>query len=504
MKKQLLTLSLIVLVVAITEAQENIYTLNQYASLLYDPAYSATDNTASISFLNRSTKITSGINYQHNSFAGEYPFIDKKSGRRFAGLGMYFSKKDAGVSDLLNATSLGLSFAYNLPVWKDQYLSFGIQAAYHNKQTSLENLTTGNQWLATEFRFDPNADLGESFTQNRINYVGFNSGVTWYMEDKKNGWNKAFASLAAFNLNKPNDSFFEDQNSIPVGLLARAGALVYHTKHFHLIPQFFYQYENGNSISNLMVSGKFLFTNDNPYDIIQTGSVELIARSNLNNEASIGIVLQQPGFSAGFSYHFPMAVETVNNYFQSGIEVGITLSRIVWRARPTKVVIEGTSIAPKRSFEFNQQTQPTNNATQSQSTTQPSDVDVIQKKIEDLAKVKSVEFELEKDFKFSFGKAELNQEAKVYLDELYVLLKNNPDYQLEIVGHTDNVGKHLVNYHLSTARAQAVAQYLKEIGLEADRVKYIGRGDTEPLAPNDTEENKARNRRVEFIIFVNR
>lgn len=502
MKKLLLILSLIAMLVANVFAQESVYTLNQYMPLLYDPAYAAVDNTASISFLNRSTKITSGITYQHNIFTGEYPFIDKKSGKRFAGLGMYFSKKDAGMSDLLNATSLGLSFAYNLPVWKEQYLSFGLQASYHNKQTSLENLTTGSQWLATEFRFDPNADLGESFTQNRINYLGFNGGVTWYMEDRKNGWNKAFASLAAFNLNKPNDSFFEDQSSIPIGILARAGALVYHTKHFHLTPQVFYQYENNRSITNLLLSGKFLFNNDNPYDIIQSGSFELIARSNLSNEASFGIVLQQPGFSAGFSYHFPMATESVNNFFQSGIEVGITLSRLVWRARPTKVVIESTSIAPKRSFEFNQQSQPNNN--QASPSTQPSDVDVIQKKIEDLAKVKSVEFELEKDFKFSFGKAELNQEAKVYLDELYALLKNNPDYQLEIIGHTDNVGKHLVNYHLSTTRAQAVAQYLKEIGLDPDRVKYIGRGDTEPVAPNDTEENKAKNRRVEFIIFVNR
>ncbi|NBW36476.1 MAG: type IX secretion system membrane protein PorP/SprF [Cytophagia bacterium] len=418
---------------------------------------------------------------------------------------MYFSKKDAGLSDLLNATSLGLSFAYNLPVWKDQYLSFGIQASYHNKQTSLENLTTGSQWLANEFRFDPNADLGESFTQNRINYVGFNSGVTWYLEDKKHGWNKAFASVAAFNLNKPNDSFFEDQSSIPIGFLARTGALLYHTKRFHLTPQIFYQYENTNSSVNLLLSGKFLFDNNNPYDIIQTGSLELIARSNFSNEASIGIVLQQPGFSAGFSYHFPVAGETVNNFFQSGIEVGITLSRTVWRAKPTKIVIESTNIAPKRSFEFNQSTTPQGNTSSPAVTpSQPSDVDLIQKKIEDLAKVKSVEFELEKDFKFTFGRAELNQEAKVYLDELYVLLKNNPEYQLEIIGHTDNVGKHLANYHLSTARAQAVAQYLKQIGLAPDRVKYIGRGDTEPVAPNDTEENKAKNRRVEFIIFINR
>lgn len=503
MKRQILLLFAIAILSANLFAQESMYTLNQFTPLIYDPSYVAQDNLASVSFLNRSTQIAAGLTYQHNVFNAEYPLIDGKTGKRYAGLGLHFSKKDAGSSDLLNATSLALSFAYNLPVWKDQYVSFGLQAAYHNKQTSLENLTTGSQWLATEFRFDPNADLGESLTQSRINYVGFNTGFTWYMDDKKNGWHKAFAGISAFNLNRPNDSFFENQSKIPVGLLARAGGLVYHTKTFHITPQVLYQYDNSTSTVNLLLSGKFLFTNENPYDIIQSGSIELIGRSNLTNDFSLGIVLQQPGFSAGFSYHFPVAGESVNQYFQNGIEFGITLSRLVWKAKPTKIVIENTAIAPKRNFGFDQQ-QPAN--TTPAYPQQPSDLEVIQKKIEDLAKVKSksVEFELEKDFKFSFGKAELNQEAKVYLDELYTLLKNNPEYQLEVIGHTDNVGKHLVNYRLSSTRAQAVAQYLKQIGLEESRVKFIGRGDTEPLAPNDTEENKAKNRRVEFIIFVNR
>jgi type IX secretion system PorP/SprF family membrane protein len=503
MKTLILSIFAILIHCLSTRAQESVYTLNQFTPLVYAPSYAAHDNAASISFLNRSTQISAAVNYQHTTFNAEYPFVDAKTGRRFAGLGLYFSKKDAGNSDLLNAASLGLSFAYNLPVWKDQYISFGLQAVYHNKQTSLENLTTGSQWLATEFRFDPDADLGESLAQNRINYVGFNTGLTWYMEDKKHGWHKAFATISAFNLNRPNDSFFENQSRVPVGFLARAGSLLYHSKKFHLTPQVIYQYENATSTVNALVSGKFLFSNENPYDVIQSGSIELIGRSNLNNDLSLGLVFQQPGFSVGFSYHFPVATESVNQYFQNGFEVGINLSRLVWKEKQTKITIGNTSIAPKRNFEFNQPQQPSQT---SPSTSQPSDAEVIQKNIEDLSKVKSksIAFELEKDFKFPFGKAELNQEAKNYIEELYTLLKNNPDYQVEIIGHTDNVGKHLVNYRLSATRAQAVAQYLKQIGLEESRVNFVGRGDTEPVAPNDTEENKAKNRRVEFIIFVNR
>ncbi|MBW8003245.1 MAG: OmpA family protein [Planctomycetes bacterium] len=70
-----------------------------------------------------------------------------------------------------------------------------------------------------------------------------------------------------------------------------------------------------------------------------------------------------------------------------------------------------------------------------------------------------------------------------------------------VVGHTARVGTEESQYELSMQRAKAIVDYLVSQGLEAERFIYEGRGGTQPVAPNDTEENLAKNRRVEIIIL---
>jgi type IX secretion system PorP/SprF family membrane protein len=481
-----------------SQSQDYIYGLNQYTPLNFNPAAVAYDNDASVSFLTRKTQISTGLDYKNNVFTGEYPIIDKKSGRRFGGIGFHFADKDAGSSDLLKTSSVGLSLAYNIPIARHQQLSFALQSTYYNKKTSIEKLTTGSQWLAQEFRFDPNASLDESLTSNRINYFGFNSGVLWHLEDPETSQAKAFAGITAFNLNTPDDSFFGNQPAIPVSYLFNAGAIVYHTPGFQLTPQIMYQKDNVQNIFNVLLSGKILFNNKNPYDIIQSGSLELLTKYDLKKDLSFGLVINQPSVSLGFSYNFPLTSDPGDQYFKDGSEFGVRLSKTIWKVEPKKVEIKSTTTAPKRNFNFDNQ-----NNQAAPPVEQKSDTDIIHENIKELSQVKAVQFHLEKDFKFSFGRTELNDEAKLYLDDLAKLLKENPDYKLEVIGHTDNVGKHLVNYRLSEGRAQSVAEYLEQKGVRKDRIKFHGKGDKDPVAPNDTEENRSKNRRVEFLIYIN-
>jgi type IX secretion system PorP/SprF family membrane protein len=478
--------------------QDYVYSLNQFAPLIYHPSSVATDNEANLSFLNRKTQIGPGINYQNNVFNAKYPLIDKKTGRRFGGIGLNFLKKDAGNSDLLESTTIGISAAYNLQIARDHFVSFGIQSNYNNIKTSVESLTSGNQWLANEFRFDRNAPLGEPIAQNRVNYFSVNAGAMWYLVDKTSHAQKAFAGLSAFNINRPNQSFFQGQSRIPMGYLLNAGAIVYHTKSFQLIPQMLYQYDNHANAVNVLMSNKIFFRNENPYDIIHSGSIELLGKYDFKKDLGLGIVFHQPGISLGFNYNVALSSQNKDQYFRNAFEFGVKLSRLVWKPEPTKVTIN-TSSLPKRNFEFgNGQSNTT------QPATQKTETDIIQKNIEDYSKVAAVQFELEKDFKFSFGRTELNADARAYLDDLLKLLQNNPEYNLEVIGHTDSVGKHLVNYKLSAGRAQAVADYLLKKGLNKERIRSKGMGDTQPVAPNDTEENRSKNRRVQFVIYVNR
>jgi OOP family OmpA-OmpF porin len=70
--------------------------------------------------------------------------------------------------------------------------------------------------------------------------------------------------------------------------------------------------------------------------------------------------------------------------------------------------------------------------------------------------------------------------------------------KIEIVGHTDNSGSRALNLALSQSRAETVKSYLAGKGIEPSMLSAVGVGPDQPIAPNDKEENRARNRRIEF------
>jgi outer membrane protein OmpA-like peptidoglycan-associated protein len=72
---------------------------------------------------------------------------------------------------------------------------------------------------------------------------------------------------------------------------------------------------------------------------------------------------------------------------------------------------------------------------------------------------------------------------------------------MEISGHTDNTGSLKLNTRLSQSRAEAVVEYLVEHGIDASRLDAMGYAFSQPIAPNDTAEGRAKNRRVEFKIL---
>ncbi len=101
---------------------------------------------------------------------------------------------------------------------------------------------------------------------------------------------------------------------------------------------------------------------------------------------------------------------------------------------------------------------------------------------------------------FDFDSSQLKSSAKPFLSKIITLLANNPNVKIDSVGHTDSTGSSQYNQHLSEQRAQAVANYLAELGLSASRINVVGKGETMPISTNDTAEGRAANRRVEIII----
>ncbi len=102
---------------------------------------------------------------------------------------------------------------------------------------------------------------------------------------------------------------------------------------------------------------------------------------------------------------------------------------------------------------------------------------------------------------FDYDKATLRPESKAELDRLVRILKENPTMVIEIGGHTDSDGSEEYNLRLSQARAEAVRNYLIRAGIDPKRLKAKGYGECCPVAPNDTPENKQKNRRTEFKVL---
>jgi len=101
---------------------------------------------------------------------------------------------------------------------------------------------------------------------------------------------------------------------------------------------------------------------------------------------------------------------------------------------------------------------------------------------------------------FESGRAELKPISYVELNKAADLLKDNATMVIEIGGHTDNLGSDDLNLALSQKRADAVQKYLILAGIDESRVRSKGYGETQPIADNNTEEGRAKNRRTEFEI----
>ncbi|HEX6938691.1 MAG TPA: OmpA family protein [Longimicrobiales bacterium] len=103
---------------------------------------------------------------------------------------------------------------------------------------------------------------------------------------------------------------------------------------------------------------------------------------------------------------------------------------------------------------------------------------------------------------FDFDQAALKPEARENLANLAASLNEHDGTEVLLVGHTDAVGSDEYNQELSERRAHAARSYLISLGVSPLRIRAVGRGETEPIASNDTEAGRRENRRVEVAIFA--
>lgn len=101
------------------------------------------------------------------------------------------------------------------------------------------------------------------------------------------------------------------------------------------------------------------------------------------------------------------------------------------------------------------------------------------------------------------GNTELSAETLAHLDEIVVILKKDTNSTLEVTGYTCDIGSYEKNQEIGMLRAKSVANYLQEKSIENNRIHLKSKGQTEPLVPNTSEENRIKNRRVSMKVIQN-
>lgn len=102
---------------------------------------------------------------------------------------------------------------------------------------------------------------------------------------------------------------------------------------------------------------------------------------------------------------------------------------------------------------------------------------------------------------FATGKTTILPSSAEALNELYALLATRPELRIRIVGHTDNIGSDRSNQALSEGRSASVRQAMVDRGIQSSRIEIEGRGEKDPIVPNDSEEHRQMNRRVEIELL---
>ncbi|MCZ7601373.1 MAG: OmpA family protein [Melioribacteraceae bacterium] len=102
---------------------------------------------------------------------------------------------------------------------------------------------------------------------------------------------------------------------------------------------------------------------------------------------------------------------------------------------------------------------------------------------------------------FAFNKSDLLPESYPELNKVAEFLKDNPTVEIELAGHTDDIGSDSYNMELSDKRANSAKAYIVAQGISESRLRAKGYGETRPVAPNDQDWGREKNRRVEFTIL---
>lgn len=530
--KSCLTIFLFVIALHFCIAQNFQFSQYNFTTTRVNPAWLGLTKYFTTDFLYRNQKTGGDFSINDSYLSLAYPLVRQSTGTSWSGIGI--SLLDDRSGGIYKSQEVSLSYAVNVSTGKYQNLSLGVRGLLRTQRIDYSGLFTGLQYVEGR-GFDPSASSGENLLNSNIHYFTFSTGLLWQKTDRRGSLVSQF-DAALYDFNNPNNSFTGDGSKLSSSSVVHASLLL--KKYFQLntYTDALFTYGNGKPVMNIGARWQYDL---NPKSKTLTDKVDLITRYVIGRSGIAGVQFHKENFSLGLSYDFPIVIKNQGN--TGAVEVALEYRTPVSprdkkpRKKSAKKISTQKAKQPSKSIVVKRPI-PTPTVTMVDSISKPitkpiiAKVDtvskIIQNKIGDedtvqlvtivkndsvdlngrvtAGKVKHEPLVVEKitlHFHFEYNSVDLDDETENFLKELSVSLLENENLKIKITGHTDDRGNAKYNQRLSLIRADEVKKYLAKLGIDKTRIETEGKGMTEPLNGNSTEEERAKNRRVEIKVL---
>lgn len=503
-KKTILFIVLLVTSNLVTLSQDLLYNNYKMVPLSSNPALIGIDNELKLylSYKNQNSRFAENFNTPNLSFV--YPFINKTTDERWGGIGVSVRTDELSVPVFLSTSGIDLAFAYNFKISDNQMVSASLQSTWNIRKVRTDKFTTGSQYNPSS-GYDASMSVNENLSSATKSYFDLATGAIWYYTDKYD-LPKYMVGVSAFHLIQPDISFFNKAQNLDLRYNAIIGARVFTNSKLMIHPDLFYTYLSGNHYINLGTKISFALKPDEG-KWIKKGSISFTPRYIVNNSIALGFEFRQPQYMFILTYDLNTARFAENPVYYNGAEVVIGFRKMLGRNKQpdhilfaeemdlkvgnTKPVIIKTDDRYAEGYEKGYK------EAKKEVVNNKNDEKII---YDDESWAEAI-IQSKQQITFPSNSAKFSPEAEAFFDRIANDLLKNPEYTLEIIGHADSTGTSRVNMRVSKKRAMNVAKYIENKGVESKRLKIVAKGDTEPVADNNTKEGRDKNRRVEFVIY---
>ena len=505
---------LLVLLSFNANAQEPDFSMYHYAPVFTNPGQIGVIEDVRLMLNYRNQSIEVGDSFRSSSLSGFYPV---NIGNHRLVFGANFLNDRASEFVTTNGGALGV--AYSIRTSQTAELSFGLQGGYFQRKRD-NDFTTDDQFV--NGGFDPNAPSADRILDRTKGYATLSGGLYYQVRDDE-GREKAFVGGAIFNTVEPNISFFDDnEDDLPLTIKATAGYRVYQGMKFSVMPTVRLVDQVDNNFLNL--GSRFGYELDNSEEGVK--KIELGLWYNTNDLGVFSIAYEQPNLILGVSYDLPVGSdlsEVKNGIFELAVSFRLKSKRRAYVPKQTSTIpLPSEEDTDQEADEATDEaTEEVEEVVEEKGEVEEVSPPVREEKVNEEQKeepVKEVKDEpkerptavmlttaekeiLAKTVRFDFNTGTLDQESKVFLDKVAVILDNRPELNVELIGHSCDIGPERANEVLSHERAESVKRYLVEKGVQPNRFYIKGMGEADPAKDNSTESGRKHTRRVEFKVI---